>query len=149
VVSSLDRSARAALRRTQLGVVGQDAGLVPFLSARENVELTLAARGLPRGDAGAAATEALASVGLAELAGQRVARLSMGERQRVAIARAVAARPKLLLADEPTARLDAANAVEIGALLSRLVTERGTTIVCATHDPLVIEQADEELELRR
>jgi ABC-type lipoprotein export system ATPase subunit len=149
VVSSLDRSARAALRRTQLGVVGQDAGLVPFLSARENVELTLAARGLPRGDASAAATEALASVGLAELARQRVARLSMGERQRVAIARAVAARPKLLLADEPTARLDAANAVEIGALLSRLVTEGGTTIVCATHDPLVIEQADEELELRR
>jgi energy-coupling factor transport system ATP-binding protein len=149
VVSSLDRSARAALRRTQLGVVGQDASLVPFLSAHENVELTLAARGLPRGDAAAAATEALASVGLAELAGQRVARLSMGERQRVAIARAVAARPKLLLADEPTARLDAANAVEIGALLSRLVTEGGTTIVCATHDPLVIEQADEEFVLRR
>jgi len=54
-----------------------------------------------------------------------------------------------LLADEPTARLDAANAEEIGALLSRLVTENGVTIVCATHDPLVIEQADEELELRR
>jgi len=149
VISSLDRAARAALRRTQLGVIGQDAGLVPFLSARENVELTLATRGLPRADAAAAANEALVSVGLAELAGQRVARLSMGERQRVAIARAVAARPKLLLADEPTARLDAANALEIGALLSRLVAERGTTIVCATHDPLVIEQADEELELRR
>jgi ABC-type lipoprotein export system ATPase subunit len=73
----------------------------------------------------------------------------MGERQRVAIARAVAARPKLLVADEPTARLDAANALAIGALLSRLVEEVGTTIVCATHDPLVIEQADEELELRR
>jgi putative ABC transport system ATP-binding protein len=61
----------------------------------------------------------------------------------------VSARPTLLLADEPTARLDAANAQEIGALLSRLVTDYGTTIVCATHDPLVIEQADEELELRR
>jgi putative ABC transport system ATP-binding protein len=73
----------------------------------------------------------------------------MGERQRAAIARAVAARPALLLADEPTARLDAANAQEIGALLHRLVAEAGVTIVCATHDPLVIEQADEELELRR
>jgi ABC-type lipoprotein export system ATPase subunit len=145
VVSSLDRAARAALRRTRLGVIAQDTNLVPFLTARENVELTLAARGSTNGDAQAA----LSSVGLAELAGQRVARLSMGERQRVAIARAVAARPELLLADEPTARLDAANAVEIGALLSRLVEERGTTIVCATHDPLVIEQADEELELRR
>jgi putative ABC transport system ATP-binding protein len=78
-----------------------------------------------------------------------VARLSMGERQRVTIARAVAPRPELLLADEPTARLDAANALEIGALLSRLVEEQATTIICATHDPLVIEQADEELELRR
>jgi ABC-type lipoprotein export system ATPase subunit len=145
VVSSLDRTARAELRRTRLGVIAQDTNLVPFLTARENVELTLAARGSENGSAEAA----LSSVGLAELAGQRVARLSMGERQRVAIARAVAARPELLLADEPTARLDAANAVEIGALLSRLVEERGTTIVCATHDPLVIEQADEELELRR
>jgi putative ABC transport system ATP-binding protein len=149
VVSSLDRSARAALRRTQLGVIAQDAGLVPFLSARENVELTLAARGLSRADAAAASDDALVAVGLGELAGQRVVRLSMGERQRVAIARAVAARPKLLLADEPTARLDAANALEIGALLARLVDERGTTMVCATHDPLVIEQADEELELQR
>ena len=145
VVSSLDRTARAELRRTRLGVIAQDTNLVPFLTARENVELTLAARGSENGNAEAA----LGSVGLAELAGQRVARLSMGERQRVAIARAVAAGPELLLADEPTARLDAANAVEIGALLSRLVEERGTTIICATHDPLVIEQADEELELRR
>jgi ABC-type lipoprotein export system ATPase subunit len=145
VVSSLDRADRAALRRTRLGVIAQDTSLVPFLTARENVELTLAARGSTNGDAEAA----LSSVGLAELAGQRVARLSMGERQRVAIARAVAAGPELLLADEPTARLDAANALEIGALLSRLVEERGTTIVCATHDPLVIEQADEELELHR
>jgi ABC-type lipoprotein export system ATPase subunit len=145
VVSSLDRTARAELRRTRLGVIAQDTNLVPFLTARENVELTLAARGSENGNA----ETALSSVGLAELAGQRVARLSMGERQRVAIARAVAAGPELLLADEPTARLDAANAVEIGALLSRLVEGRGTTIVCATHDPLVIEQADEELELHR
>jgi putative ABC transport system ATP-binding protein len=126
-------------------VIAQDTNLVPFLTARENIDLTLANRGSPGGNAEAA----LNAVGLAELAGQRAARLSMGERQRVAIARAVATGPELLLADEPTARLDAANAIEIGALLSRLVEERGTTIVCATHDPLVIEQADEELELRR
>jgi energy-coupling factor transport system ATP-binding protein len=149
VISNLDRPARAAFRRTRLGVVAQDTNLIPFLSAGENVELTLATRGTAAADAAAAADEALRSVGLAELAGQRVARLSMGERQRVAIARAVAARPKLLVADEPTARLDAANALAIGTLLSRLVDEVGTTVVCATHDPLVIEQADAELELRR
>ena len=148
-VSSLGRTERATLRRTGLGMIAQDTNLVPFLSARETIELALSIRGSARAEAAASAAEALSSVGLAELADQRVARLSMGERQRVAIARAVAARPKLILADEPTARLDAANALEIGALLSRLVEERGTTIVCATHDPLVIEQADEELELRR
>jgi ABC-type lipoprotein export system ATPase subunit len=149
VISGLDRAARAEFRRTRLGVIAQDTNLVPFLSARENVELVLATRGFSAGDAAVAADEALASVGLGELAGQRAERLSMGERQRVAIARAVAARPKLLVADEPTARLDAANAVEIGALLSRLVEEWEATIVCATHDPLVIEQADDELELHR
>jgi putative ABC transport system ATP-binding protein len=149
VVSSLDRSARAALRRSRLGVVAQDTSLVPFMTARENVELTLAARGLTRAHAASSADEALGAVGLAELGGQRVARLSMEERQRVVIARAVSARPKLLLADEPTARLDAANALAIGTLLTRLVEEVGTTIICATHDPLVIDQADEELELHR
>jgi ABC-type lipoprotein export system ATPase subunit len=149
VVSSLDRAARAALRRSRLAVIAQDASLVPFLSARENIELALATRGVAKNDTPDSAKRALDSVGLAELGGQLVERLSMGERQRVAIARAVAARPAVLLADEPTARLDAANATEIGALLARLVVEQGVTIVCATHDPLVIEQADEELELRR
>jgi ABC-type lipoprotein export system ATPase subunit len=149
VLSGLDRTARAELRRTRLGVIAQDARLVPFLTAHENVALALGTRGLSDTEADKAASEALASVGLAELAGQRVARLSLGERQRVAIARAIAGRPELLLADEPTARLDAANAQQVGALLARLVDERGTTIVCATHDPLVIEQADEELQLHR
>ena len=144
VVSSLDRAARAAFRRDRVGVIAQDSRLVPFLSAQENVQLALGSRGLPQADA----APALGAVGLGELTGQRAERLSMGERQRVAIARAVAARPAVLLADEPTARLDASNAQEIGALLSRLV-ETGVTVICATHDPLVIEQADVELELRR
>ena len=148
-LSGLDRTARAELRRSRLGVIAQDARLVPFLTAHENVALALGTRGLSDTESDEAASEALASVGLAELAGQRVARLSLGERQRVAIARALAGRPELLLADEPTARLDAANAQQVGALLGRLVDERGTTIVCATHDPLVIEHADEELQLHR
>ena len=90
-------------------MIAQDASLVPFLSARENVELGLQVR-----SAEGNAVEALASVGLAELAEQRVDRLSMGERQRVAIARALIAAPALLLADEPSARLDEANAVAVG-----------------------------------
>ena len=73
--------------------------------------------------------------------------LSAGERERVAVARAVAARPAVLLADEPTARLDQANGLAVAALLARLARETGATVVCATHDAIVMEQADEVLPL--
>jgi ABC-type lipoprotein export system ATPase subunit len=89
----------------------------------------------------------LAAVGLHEFAQQRVARLSMGERQRVAVARALAARPKLLLADEPTARLDEANARGVGALFAELAATTGAAILCATHDPVLIEHARTEVAL--
>jgi len=142
-MQALDRSARAELRRQHVALVGQQPGLVPFLSARENVELAEAIRGR----SGEEAHEALASVGLAERAGQRVSRLSAGEQVRVAVARALATRPRLLLVDEPTARLDQANALTLAALLSNLARETGAAVVCATHDPVVIEQADTELPL--
>jgi ABC-type lipoprotein export system ATPase subunit len=146
-MADLDREARATLRRDHIAVIGQDPGLTPFLSARENVELGLALRGTGADEAHERALEALARVGLAERAEQRAARLSAGERQRVAIARAVAAGAGLLLADEPTARLDEANALAVGALFSRLAREAGVAVVVATHDPLVVEQADATLRL--
>jgi putative ABC transport system ATP-binding protein len=107
----------------------------------------LALRGVSREGASARARETLASVGLDELSGQRVARLSMGERQRVAVARALAARPQLLLADEPTARLDEANARAVGRLFAELAATTGTAVVCATHDPVLIEHARAEIPL--
>jgi ABC-type lipoprotein export system ATPase subunit len=143
----LDREARAELRREHVGVIGQDPGLTPFLSARENVELALAVRGVALGEAHERALEALARVGLAERAEQRAGRLSAGERQRVAVARAIAARASLLLADEPTARLDEANALAVGALFAELARGTGAAVVVATHDPLVVEQADATLAL--
>ena len=139
----LGRVPDGELRRAEIALVAQDAQLIPFLTARENVELVLELRRADR----AAAGESLAAVGLGELADERVSRLSTGERQRVALARAIAARPKLLLADEPTARLDEANARTIGALFARLAAETGAAIVCATHDPALIDQADARLEL--
>ena len=142
-ISQLDATGRALVRRAHIGVVTQGTDLVPFLTAQETVELALSMRGAPT--APAAAT--LAAVGLEELAGQRVARLSMGERQRVAVARALAARPAILLADEPTARLDEANARAVGALFAELATGLGTAIVCATHDPVLIEHAAAEVPL--
>jgi ABC-type lipoprotein export system ATPase subunit len=142
-LAGLDRTGRAELRGRLVGFVGQQPGLVPFLSARENVELALAVRGrVPEG-----ALELLETLGLADRAEQRVSRLSAGERERVAIARAVVSRPRLLLADEPTSRLDGANAVAMAALLARLARETGAAVLCATHDALVIEQADDELRL--
>jgi ABC-type lipoprotein export system ATPase subunit len=144
-LESLDRAARAALRRAKIAYVGQQAGLVPHLSALENVELGLALRGLGGGTA--AALAALESVGLGERATQRVARLSQGERARVAIARAIVSRPAILLADEPTSRLDGANAISIAILLSQLARSTGAAVACATHDPLVIEQADARISL--
>ncbi len=143
-LAGLDRAARAAVRRRHVGFVAQSPELVPFLTARENVELALELRGAA-GDG--AAEAALAAVGVEELAGQRVGRLSAGERQRVAVARAVATRPALLLADEPTARLDGANALALAGLLARLAKEWGTGVVCATHDPYLIDQADEKFDL--
>jgi len=144
---ALDATGRARLRREHIGLVTQGSDLVPFLTARESVELTLAMRGVSRNEASARATATLASVGLGELSGQRVARLSMGERQRVAVARALAARPQLLLADEPTARLDEANARAVGRLFAELAATTGTAIVCATHDPVLIEHARVEVPL--
>ncbi len=144
VLQELDRAGRAELRRRHVALVGQRPGLVPFLSARENVELAEEIRGLTQG---ARERDLIASVGLAERSAQRVSRLSAGEQVRVAVARALAAEPELLLVDEPTARLDQANALTLAALLSRLARETQSAVVCATHDPLLIEQADVRLAL--
>ena len=139
-ITHLDRAGRAAVRRSSIAYVGQQAGLVPHLSALENVELGLALRGVEE-PARLTALGALEAVGLGERSTQRVARLSQGERARVAIARATAARPSLLLADEPTSRLDGANAIAVAILLAELARSTGAAVVCSTHDPLVIEQA--------
>jgi putative ABC transport system ATP-binding protein len=143
-LGELDRAGRAEVRRTALAFVGQTAGLTPFLGARENVELALELRGLPTTDA----APALDAVGLGEHADRPVSELSAGQRERAALARAIAVRPRVIVADEPTARLDAANALALGSLLAEVARTTGATVICATHDPLLIEQADAELSLR-
>jgi ABC-type lipoprotein export system ATPase subunit len=146
-LAEASREERAALRRETVAFIGQDPGLTPFLSARENVEVALALREVEPEEARQRALDALAVVGLAERSEQRVGRLSAGERQRVAIARALAAEARLLLADEPTARLDEANALAVGALFARIARGSGAAVVCATHDPLVVSEADDVLAL--
>ena len=145
VLTGRSRTALAALRREAICVVTQEPGLVPHLSARENVMLGLGLRRVS--GAGERAAEALGAVGLSELRSRRAATLSAGERQRVAIARALAADAPLLLADEPTARLDEENARAVGDLLARAARERSLAVVCATHDQALIDLADEVVHL--
>jgi ABC-type lipoprotein export system ATPase subunit len=139
--------ARARLRRQRIGYLPQEPSPIPFLSAEENVVLALQLRGWAAHDARERAAVVLARVGLADRARQRVARLSAGESQRVALARALAGARGLLIVDEPTSRLDQANAMAVADLLAEAAGVDGQTVICATHDPEVIARAGAVLSL--
>ena len=128
-------------RQRTIGWAFQTAGLLPLLTALENVWLPLALQGKPEKEAMAAATTVLDAVGLAERADHRTFELSGGEQHRVALARALAKAPLLLLADEPTAQLDSETAREITTLI-RKAADSGTAVLFATHDRAVTEFAD-------
>jgi putative ABC transport system ATP-binding protein len=147
-VSSLPEDELVDYRRDTVGFVFQSFGLIPILTAAENVEVPLR---LQRTDPGARAErshELLRLVDLADRANHRPQELSGGEQQRVAIARALANEPKLLIADEPTAQLDSNRGRTIMGVLRKLVDERGVSVIVATHDPLLIAQGDHVIELR-
>jgi ABC-type lipoprotein export system ATPase subunit len=137
----------AALRRARIGYLQQEPTAVGFLSAEENVALALRIRGHPGAPASRRARGALERVGLANRSRQRVHRLSAGEGQRVALARALACANGLLIVDEPTSRLDEANAAAVARLLAQTAGEDGQTVICATHDLEVIRHADAVVEL--
>ena len=122
------------LRRERLGFIFQFANLIPFLTARENVLLSLDLIGVTGRAAAGRADELLASLGVADRSHLLPEKLSGGERQRVAIARALANDPKLILADEPTASLDAERGLAVMRLLRRLADEHGTAVLVVTHD---------------
>ena len=139
-VASLSKRARARLRLMSLGFVFQAYNLVPVLTALENVEFVLELQGVTAGRRDRA-RQVLADLGLGDLADRRISELSGGQQQRVAVARAVAARPKLVLADEPTANLDGANAETLMHLMRDLRDRYGMTFIFSTHDPRVVAHA--------
>jgi putative ABC transport system ATP-binding protein len=139
-VASLSRGERAELRLRSLGFVFQAYNLVPVLTARENVEFVLELQGVGRERRGRALA-ILEELGLAELGDRRPSELSGGQQQRVAVARAVAARPRLVLADEPTANLDGENAEMLMHLMRDLRDRHGMTFLFSTHDPRVVDHA--------
>ncbi len=147
-VSAMSESELVAFRRADVAFIFQAFGLLPILSAAENVEVPLRLlRTEPRAR-DARVAELLEMVGLGERARHRPHELSGGEQQRVAIARALANRPKLLLADEPTGQLDSHTGHAIMALLRTVVRTEGVTAVVATHDPALLDLADRVLEIR-
>ena len=133
-------------QRTRFGFLLQTQALLPVLTAAENVEVALRARGVGPADAAAAAREALVEVGLEAHADRLVEKLSGGQQQRVALARALAPRPDVVLADEPTSELDAATRDAMVDLL-QTHARRGAVVVIATHDPEVAARCDDRLDL--
>ena len=136
------------LRRHKIGFVFQSFGLLPLLSAFENVELPLRIAGVRTREREDRTREALEIVGLWNRANHRPYELSGGEQQRVAIARAIVNEPPLILADEPTGELDSNNARSIFGLFKEMVEQRGISVVSATHDSTLLAMADEVKEIR-
>ena len=145
-ITGLDDTGRAALRREIVGVVFQQFNLIPSLTVAANIafQARLAGRYDPE-----QAAALIAALGLAGQLGKYPEELSGGQQQRVAIARTLAARPKLVLADEPTGNLDEATAAEVMDQLGALVTETGAALVMATHSPALAARLDRRLLLTR
>jgi putative ABC transport system ATP-binding protein len=147
-VSSLPESKLISFRRQNIGFIFQAFGLLPILSAAENVEVPMRLVRADPKERDQRVLELLELVGLGGRANHRPHELSGGEQQRVAIARALANRPDLLLADEPTGQLDSHTGRSIMELLQGLMRKEGFTAIVATHDPTLIDLADRVIELR-
>jgi len=145
-VSTLNGTGLADLRQ-RIGFVFQFFNLIPRLTAKGNVELTMAILGLGKSERRKRAEELLETVGLKERANHKPAELSGGERQRVAIARALANNPKFLLMDEPTGNIDSKTANEVIELVKRLNEEKGVTIIIVTHDQQITSQTKRTVQM--
>ena len=135
-------------RREQVGFIFQSFGLLPTISAYENVELALRLAGVKHKARHARALQCLELVGLSKWLHHRPYEMSGGQQQRVGIARALANRPQLILADEPTGELDSSTAREILALFRQIVRDEHVTMLLASHDPLVDGYVDEVLQMK-
>ena len=147
-LSEMNERQLTEIRRHKIGFVFQSFGLLPLLSAFENVELPLRISGVKAKEREKRAWDALEMVGLTPRSNHRPYELSGGEQQRVAIARAMVTRPSLLLADEPTGELDSTNARALFGLFIEMVRTQGISVVAATHDSTLLAMADEVKEMR-
>jgi len=146
-VTALDEDGRSRLRREKVSYIFQTFGLIPVLSAAENVAVPLRLARAGQRERESRVALLLDLVGLAGHAQQRPGELSGGQQQRVAIARSLAASPRLLIADEPTGQLDAETGLSVMALLRGVVESEGVTALVSTHDPVMMALADRVLPI--
>jgi putative ABC transport system ATP-binding protein len=146
-VMMLSEAERSRLRLQKLGFVFQAFNLIPVLTAAENVEFVLLLQGVRASERRERAVSLLREFGLADLADKRPPEMSGGQQQRVAVARAIAADPRIVLADEPTANLDSKTAESLLDLMLDMNRERGVTFLFSTHDPRVMRRARRILHL--
>jgi len=148
-VSDLSRKALAMIRRFNIGFVFQSYNLIPVLTAYENVEFAIRLTdNTSESQMKEKVLKILEEVGLKGLESRRPNELSGGEKQRVAIARALVKKPKLILADEPTANLDSETAADVVKIMVKMNKELGTTFIFSTHDPMVMEYARRYINLK-
>jgi putative ABC transport system ATP-binding protein len=147
-LADLSSGERAEFRLRRLGFVFQSFNLFPVLSVAENLEYVAALQGVPAAERRERAKDLLRAVGMEELASKRPGQLSGGQQQRVAVLRAIFSEPLIVLADEPTANLDTANAESLLSLMERLNLERRVTFLFSTHDPRVMRRARRLIRLR-
>lgn len=147
LVDDLTDDEMSVIRNEQIGFIFQGFNLIPSLSALENVELPLVYRGMSKNERRQISTDALKRVGLEQRMHHLPAEMSGGQQQRVAVARAIAARPPVILADEPTGNLDTKSTKEVMAILHELKNE-GRTVIVITHDNEIAEEAERVIRVR-
>ncbi len=140
-LAAMARQDLSRLRRDQIGFVFQSYNLIPVLTAYENAEVVMWVQGVPAAERRERVMDVLRSVGLEGLEDRRPTELSGGQQQRVAIARAIAARPAIVLADEPTANVDSETAESLITLMEELNRKENVTFLFSTHDPRVVDRA--------
>ena len=147
LVDDLTHDQMSAIRNEEIGFIFQGFNLISSLTALENVELPLVYRGMPKQERREISQDALERVGLGERMNHLPAEMSGGQQQRVAVARAIAAKPPVILADEPTGNLDTKSTKEVMAILHELKDE-GRTVIVITHDNEIAEEAERVIRIR-